>query len=134
MDKVVPIVGYVNIDQNDNEVQYTGEWTNQQLRYAISLLTGEQTSGIYQYQYAFIQAGSNISLDDVHWTDINKKDMKVVLGTVLDRTQSTEEGTMQYGDTANESKVITDITESARMNGTLYFSCLLYTSPSPRDS
>ena len=33
------------------EVQYTGEWTNQQLRYAISLLTGEQTSGIYQYQY-----------------------------------------------------------------------------------
>ena len=121
VDKVVPIVGYVNIDQNDNEVQYTGEWTNQQLRYAISLLTGEQTSGIYQYQYAFIQAGSNISLDDVHWTDINKKDMKVVLGTVLDRTQSTEEGTMQYGDTANESKVITDITESARMNGTLYF-------------
>lgn len=121
VDKVVPIVGYVNIDQNDNEVQYTGEWTNQQLRYAISLLTGEQTSGIYQYQYAFIQAGSNISLDDVHWTDINKKDMKVVLGTILDRTQSTEEGTMQYGDKASESKVMAGITESARMNGTLYF-------------
>ena len=121
VDKVVPIVGYVNIDQNDNEVQYTGEWTNQQLRYAISLLTGEQTSGIYQYQYTFIQAGSNISLDDAHWTDINKKDMKVVLGTILDRTQSTEEGTMQYGDKASESKVIAGITESARMNGTLYF-------------
>lgn len=47
--------------------------------------------------------------------------MKVVLGTILDRTQSTEEGTMQYGDKASESKVIAGITESARMNGTLYF-------------
>lgn len=122
VDKVVPVIGYKILNNSGNQISYNGEWTNQQLQYILELLTGTQVSGIYSYQYKFAAAGSKANLsDDTGWISISEKELRLVFGTVLNRTQNSSDGTMQYADSAKESKVVTDIAGYARMNGTLYF-------------
>ena len=121
VDNVVPVVTAAPVDEAGNAVNYNGEWTNQQLCYAVSLIADKQVSGIYKYEYAFIPRGSNTALADAEWEEINKKDLEVVFGTVLNKEQKELEGTILYPDSTVKSKAVSKIKTYSKLNGTLYF-------------
>ena len=125
IDKVIPVIGYKTQNHNGEQISYNGEWTNQQLQYVLDLLTGTQVSGIYSYEYAFVAVDNKLS-ENTKWTSVSEDDLRLVFGTVLEQSQDTRDGVMQYGGELQESKVDEGLTAKelaryAKMNGTLYF-------------
>lgn len=121
VDSVMPLVTAVPIDNSGSITNYNGEWTNNQLRYEISLINDKQVSGIYKYEYTFIPRGSDILLEDAEWKEINNEDLQIVFGSALDNEQKILKGNMIYPDTHISREPINSIETYSKLNGTLYF-------------